>query len=94
MTIYRKVLCSERLPEKSSWYYTQKGMLYFDLIQGSFYESSQFVGENEYWLEEIELPSEEDIIGMGHYYEALESEGDSLYDAYKQGANYILNKLK
>lgn len=85
-TIYRKVLCSERLPEKSNWYYTQKGMVYFDLIQGSFYESSQFAGENEYWLEEIELPSDEEISEK-----AMES---TCHMAFWKCYEYILNKLK
>lgn len=81
MTIYRKVLCSERLPDKSNWYYTQKGMVYFDSIQGSFYDSAQFAGKNEYWLEEIELPSEEIL-------DALDYNG-----GFKDGVKWLMEKI-
>ena len=55
-TIYRKVLVSERLPEKvSQRYFTNKGLTYL-------WEGQQWFEDNiEYWLEEIELMDNEKI---------------------------------
>lgn len=96
MKIYREVKVTDRLPLIEEFYYTSRGYLIFSLARGQF--ESPYLGYKqvnvENWLEEIELPSEKDLIGMAHYYDTFESEGDDLFNAYKQGANYIINKLK
>lgn len=45
-------------------------------------------------LEEIEIPSDEEIEGMAIFYDTFESDQEDKYSSYKIGANYILNKLK
>lgn len=92
MTIYRKVLCSERLPEKTGNYITNIG-LNTRFKDNTFNKTTGLGGIKiliiSWWLEEIELPSEQDLNKrFGRRIQAPISL--SLY----AGAEYILNKLK
>ncbi|AXF52598.1 MAG: fimbrial protein [Caudoviricetes sp.] len=85
MTIYRKVLCSERLPEKEGEYiaididgYTQKSKYRFNSITYSPEFSISYV---KYWLEEIYLGD-------------LKFTKEDATPEFVDGINYILNKLK
>lgn len=51
-TVFRKVSVKDRLPKNYSDYFTNVGKVHF---RGRFY---YWV---EWWLEEIELPSDEDV---------------------------------
>jgi len=64
MKVYRKVLVSERLPT-SLWVLTPQGG--FNFINGKFKcpHNGTIQEGIEYWLEEIELPSEEEIQEVG-----------------------------
>ena len=66
-------------PEKSGWYLGSGAIHQYSVDNG-------FYGTVKWWLEEIELPSEEDIFNKSTFYNDLES--------FEQGANYILNLLK
>lgn len=58
MEIYRKVKCSDRLPEiDAENYHTDLGICTF--IDGKF-ESNNLYGP-EYWLEPVKLPTEDEI---------------------------------
>lgn len=58
-TLFRKVLVSERVPKFTAhnyqgYFYTNKGIAKYDKYEG--WES-----DIDWWLEEIQLPSEEEI---------------------------------
>lgn len=66
--LFKKIPCSERLPEKEGVYDTMRGRLLFQ--KGSFYDntySSELNGNHfapvtpEYWYEPIQLPTDEEI---------------------------------
>lgn len=84
-TVFKKVMVTDRLPIEYENYSTNVGLVYF---KGSFAHWVQW------WLEEIELPSEEEIEGIAIFYDTFESDKEDKYSSYKIGANYILNKLK
>lgn len=66
------------LPSKNGYYLTQVGIVHF---------RGWFNNWIEYWLEEIELPSKEDI-GVGDFINEEHKLG------FTEGANFILNHLK
>lgn len=82
------------LPSKEGMYNTNKGIMSlsktFDWINQHNYTDKA----PEYWLEEIELPSEEDIknfIDSQPYYGYGTTE---FKEGIEEGANFILNYLK
>lgn len=93
MTIYRKVKVSERLPESRGYYDTDMGTLYYrKKIKHSIWEDwedANYPKYPEYWLEEIELPTEEDINSIVSVYHDVENR-----NACRTGINYILNKIR
>lgn len=93
-TVFIKVKTIERLPSKKDTYLTDWGVCNFDLDTGKF---SQIVTQNgcgsyivelkpSFWLEEIELPSEEEILEVAPKTRCV--------NQFWDGANYVLNKLK
>lgn len=90
-TIFKKVNVSDRLPKERSYVATVNTMGGIDTLyhigDGEFTNSHVDTDTFNYiesWLEEIELPSEEEVI------ESCRGAKTS----YINGANYILNKLK
>lgn len=64
-TIFRKILVSERLPSKECYYFTNAGCNYYDLDKMAFSTKESFFSMDvTWWLEEIEIPSEEEIQGL------------------------------
>jgi len=53
--IFRKVMCSDRLPKERKWFDTDKGYLLFSITQNQWLVSDEYYPK--WWLEEIELPS-------------------------------------
>lgn len=94
--IYRQVLVDDRFPKRSGDYHTDYGIAYFRHPKKKFYQEITGDGGGtfyiiiapEYFLEEIDLPSKENI-----GYESLLSE-QGHHASFINGANYILNKLK
>lgn len=89
MEIYRKVKFDERRPSDDGWYDTDKGELY----SGNMDNNSV-----TWWLESIEIPSDDHLGEMAHS-EAWKrdmglSENNSYETGYWEGANFILNHLK
>lgn len=83
-TVFRKVSVKERLPSESGIYLTNKCTLHF--ISGC----KRFMGNDpQWWLEEIELPSDEDI-----QLRSKLQHSEQRSDGFVFGANYILNKIK
>ena len=85
----------KRYPEKGELpkednrdYCSNIGMVYFRKGNFCFWDEQllKFTNKVEWWLEEIELPSDEDVFNKSTFYNDLES--------FEQGANYILNLLK
>lgn len=62
-TIFRKILTKDRLPKIQTRYITNDGWLSFEVESKSFHHSNIFDEQYfpEWWLEEIELPSQKDI---------------------------------
>lgn len=82
-SVFIKVPVSERLPNESGLYITNNGVTHF--ISGC----KRWAGVDPLWyLEEIELPTESDV-----EIEFINKDWISIQDA-KDGANFILNKLK
>lgn len=72
------------LPKEDGYYLTQVGVVHF---------RGWFNNWIEYWLEEIELPSEEEI--RNNLLEQGTSANYALYQSgHEDGANFILNHLK
>lgn len=90
-TIYRKVAVSERMPSVEGIYFVgwDKGMIRVRQYKlGSFIDPSVLYPEPDYWLEKVELPSEDEI--TQHY---LSHKGH-INNPALFGANYILRKIK
>ena len=69
--------------EDDIWYDTNIGYIKFDISDKKWLVIGGIV---TWWLEEIELPSEEDIYNAPNW--------DSMLASFRNGANFILNKLK
>lgn len=95
MTVFVKRYPSKgEFPEKSGWY-LGSGAVHQYSVDNGFYDTVKW------WLEEIELPSEEDVRreALGPFKEKhLDGQyGDFIQDdinTFTKGANYILNLLK
>ena len=66
-------------PEKSGWY-LGSGAIHQYSVDNGFYDNVKW------WLEEIELPNEEDVFNNRTFY--------SDFETFEQGAKYIINLLK
>ena len=99
-TQYRKVLCSDRLPEKDGWYFTQHGT-------SRYYVESGFYINANWWLEEINqsVPTVEEIVEIlietlnldgnrgGHsYWIDLESEKEAARAIHKLYGGELTDK--
>lgn len=90
--IYRTVSVEDRLPEESEivMYRTNFGSTKVGFLShNGFFISENYIhmlSDVSWWLEEIQLPSEEEIENM--------AEELAFPNSVKFGANFILNKLK
>jgi len=89
--LFRQVSVKDRLPEKD-------GMVVCISFDGQPFITLYDVGISisssaAYWLEEIELPTEDEILEYARDEEGLE-DYDMEQDVFVDGANYILNTLK
>lgn len=89
------------LPSKEGFYHTDMGLASFNKTFDWVDHHNYTCPCPDYWLEEIELPSEEDIRreALGPFKEKdLEDQyGDFIQDdidTFTKGANYIINLLK
>ena len=73
------------LPSKEGLYHTNIGRVSFSKTFDWIDHHNYTRPCPNYWLEEIELPSDDDIYNKSTFYNDLES--------FEQGANYILNIL-
>lgn len=78
-TLFRKVLVTERLPDKGDRYFTNDGIRVYSPHTKQFIFTHQAI---EYWLEPVELPSEEEI-------QKVAPKTRCVYQFWS-GANYIL----
>lgn len=85
-TVLRKVMVTDRLPGAEKYYLTDIGDLYWD-SRNWFDNRGRISITPEWYLNEIELPSEEEICNEGF-------NNSTCATAFAQGANYILNKIK
>lgn len=84
--IYRSVSVEDRLPQFKygsyrSYFYTDKGLIYYDKYDG--WEKSISV---EWWLEEVKFPTMEDVENSTH--------PEAYLMSFRNGANFILNHIK
>ena len=88
--LFRQVSVKERLPEKPGVYNTDLGKLEFSTNpcykNNGIWLKENYVNNPEIWLEEVELPSSEEL--------KKAAENHSFTNAFKLGAQYILNTLK
>ncbi|MDR2274326.1 MAG: hypothetical protein LBF27_25690 [Sphingobacterium sp.] len=88
--LYRQVSVKERLPEKSGRYHTNVGLVY--------YHGKEFYHWIDWWLEEVELPSEEEITTNVLFHNNTMYHDNDFQKACDNGIkmcfNYILNTLK
>lgn len=85
-SVFIKVSVSDRRPKKSGHYYTDKGKQRFNVGTGMF--SSCKSGVTEYWFEEIEIPTEQEI------YAESGKNSTRTHLAFERGASFILNHIK
>lgn len=60
-TLFRKVFCKDKLPDKGGEYHTNKGKDIFILISEEWEWDKYFVKASEWWLEPVQEPTEEEI---------------------------------
>lgn len=92
MSVYRKVLVSERLPSEDGVYIVKNENGSFECEyckEYSFYDEFSDCSGITYWLEEVELPTDQDIVNESN---KLNTNERSI--GFENGANYVLNKLK
>lgn len=94
-TVFKKVMVTDRLPNKRTYVATINTLGGIDTLyhigNGEFTNSHVSIDTLHYiesWLEEIELPSEEEVT------EAYINHKGHINNPALFGANYILNKLK
>ena len=63
-TIFRKVLLKDGLPQKEGAYFCDGGHLWFNITTKKWNSNVNSNVLPEWWLEEIELPSDDEIIKM------------------------------
>lgn len=91
-SVFVKVKVTERLPNNEGRYMVGYEYGAFESsysIDFNFYEEFTDCSIIDWWLEEIELPSEEDIM-----HEENKQHTNEASIGFIKGANYILNKLK
>lgn len=79
--MYRKIMCSEKFPEKSGNYDTDKGTLFYH--EGRFEDFKNEREFPEYWYEEIFV--EEKIEKMARQYSAGYHNEKEIQDAFISG---------
>jgi len=87
-TLFRKVLVSERVPNKEGTYTTNLGLMFFN---GKDFDCYNTKGGFSFWLEPVELPSEEEIKNKG--IEEWYTEIEYTLQPFLKGANYILGLI-
>lgn len=93
MKIYREVKVSDRLPKEKGVYYCKSsigmdGTYFFDGNSFKYLYISSF-------FEEVELPSDDDVIAkVREVYVGNNYGSTPRQTLFEQGANYILNFLK
>ena len=88
METYRKVLCSERLPDREKYYWTSLGSTYFHIDRGENGEFEINVDSGQYvtfWLEEIQQPTVGEI--------ALAIRGKCISDDSARAAAQAIHRL-
>jgi hypothetical protein len=66
-TVFRKVLCKDRFPEKNEYYVTSKNILFFDTDEMSFFCKFKYFSKPEWWLEEIPISQiKAEALGEGY----------------------------
>lgn len=87
-SVFIKVPVSERPPNEEGNYYTDLGYIYFKQEIKLWYDDENDYCYPNYWLEEIELPTDEEILG------ATLIKQDKDQTQFMRGIDFILNKLK
>lgn len=89
-SVFIKVDVRYRLPNKSGIYITNRGVIQFTSAYDRWYGL-----EPQWWLEEIELPTEEEIKNEEKsVYEVNDDKALPYKSLWRKGANFILYKLK
>ena len=79
-------------PKKGGNYNSDKGLVFFNNIRNEFEHYYLKDEANiQYWLEEIELPSEEAVLQNS---ENILMSSNEYSIGFESGANFILNHLK
>ena len=60
-TIFRKVSVKEKLPQQNGICFTSNGLNYYSAYEGFSINKDAREKDVEWWLEEIELPTDEEI---------------------------------
>lgn len=103
MTIFRKVMVADRLPKEGVGIFTDVGCLNYRNIEGDYVWSWQdeYTEHPTWWLEEIQLPTEEEIIKSSFEYSVDYKPFDSSLEfshyaehGYIEGALSVLNYIK
>lgn len=100
MKTYRQVQCSDRLPEKPNWYIlinNETGSYHIFTFNGAEFNNLEPDNPGAYsWLEETQLPTEEEIEQYISDNKAkIESPVSIFIDTgFRAGARWILSKLK
>lgn len=86
--LYRTVSVEERLPKHGGHFLTDIGLVRFMINDKEWVDDKYITCNPNWWLEEIELPSENDI---NNELDELPWDSD---EAFKEGANFIINYIK
>lgn len=91
--IYKKVLTKDRLPDEGGNYDTSKGFLAFiPAIKRWYYDNRVMVETPEYWFEEINIPTDEEIEKIAIECTSTRSEYLNHLTGFKSALKYMEGK--
>lgn len=64
--LYRKVLCSDRLPDTSGKYQTEFGVRMFVRTLKRWKHGNMYSTQPKYWIEPVTIPTNEEIRNMSY----------------------------
>lgn len=82
------------LPKHGGHFLSSIGLVRFMISDKEWVDDYYRTRNPDWWLQEIELPSEEDIDKSGDDFAYPHIDSSFAFNCFMHGANFILNKLK
>lgn len=95
--IYRTVSVGDRLPETEGRYVVFNHGQWHEsdyCKQYSFHEEMTDCSGVTHWMEEVELPTEEEMDKAGDEFSSMHIDGAFAFNAFMHGASFVINHIK